>query len=103
MKIGKRKAKASTRRIRLKSAGGQKNEAPMSTPNTRLNALKLGVRLLMAAANPWSGMSREDAQKESWQPIDPYGWPRWWPAGALDSVSSGQARLMRRVLSLGRK
>jgi hypothetical protein len=74
------------------------NEIEMAPPNVRLNAFRLGIRLLLAAANPWSGMSREAAQKESWQPIDPYGWPRWWPAGAMDSVSSDQGRLMRRVL-----
>jgi hypothetical protein len=53
------------------------------TPNVRLNAFRLGARLLLAAANPWSGMSREAAQKESWQPIDPL-WMATLVAGRCD-------------------
>lgn len=69
-------------------------------PNSRLNALRLGVRLLAAAANPWSGLTREFAAKAQWQPLDPFGWPRWWPLGAFrgGSVSLDRVHLMRSVL-----
>src|SRR5271167_3396670 len=70
-----------------------------SIPNSRLNALGLGVRLVLAAANPFSGMSRESDKKASWQPLDPYGWPKWWPLGAFRgrAVPINALRLMHRV------
>jgi hypothetical protein len=32
-------------------------------PNLRVNALKLGLRLMAAAANPWSGLNSRAADK----------------------------------------
>jgi hypothetical protein len=69
----------------------------LKVPNTRRNAFMLGYRLMLAALNPWSGI--EDAARgDSWQPIDPWGWPHWWPAGAIGPVGSDQVSLMWRVL-----
>jgi hypothetical protein len=75
----------------------------MSAPNLRLNALTVGFRLLFAAANPWSGLTRRAADKGPWQPEDPFGWPRWWPfaRGWGRSVSLDEIAMIRSVLPSG--
>src|SRR5262245_18119620 len=70
----------------------------MDMPNPRLNALRLGLRLLAAAANTWSGLNRECWQKARWQPLDPYGLPEWWPFVGVfrgRGVSAHEAALLR--------
>jgi hypothetical protein len=67
-------------------------------PNLRYNALRLGVRLLAAAANPWSGLTRQAAHTISWQPVDPFGMPRWWPLKPAESIRVRSIVLMRSVL-----
>src|ERR1700734_859820 len=69
-------------------------------PNLRWNAFTLGLRLILAAANPWSGLSRQAADRASWHPADPFGLPRWWPfrPGSGKSVGLDQLALMRSVL-----
>ena len=52
-------------------------------PSARRRAFQLGVRLLVAAANPWSGLTREYARLGPMQPADPYGQPEWWPVGVF--------------------
>ncbi len=72
----------------------------ITDPNLRLNALRLGVRLIAAAANPWSGLTRQAAHRAIWQPLHPFGWPTWWPfaPGKGDHATLGQILLMRSVL-----
>src|ERR1700728_4784272 len=48
-------------------------------PSVRKNAFNLGCGLLLAAANPWSGLTRQAARKGQWQPEHPFGLPGWWP------------------------
>jgi hypothetical protein len=43
-------------------------------------AFRLGVRIL-TAANPWSELAREFAERARWQLPGPFGLPRWWPHG----------------------
>ena len=66
--------------------------------------LGLAVLLVAGAANPFSGICRESADKEPWQPRDPYGWPRWWPLGAVRgrAVPLNALRLMHRAATRGR-
>jgi hypothetical protein len=72
-------------------------------PNLRLNALKLGVLLICAAASPWSGLSRQAAREAQWQPEYPFGLPRWFPHKAVKKlVSLDKLTLMRSVLRLGK-
>lgn len=72
----------------------------MQVPKLRLNAFRLGVRLLATAINPWSGLTRKYAENAQWQPLHPYGLPRWWPfrPGSGRSVSLDELGLMRSVL-----
>jgi hypothetical protein len=65
---------------------------------------RLGLLLVAGAANPFSGICRESADKEPWQPRDPYGWPRWWPLGAVRgrAVPLNALRLMHRAATRGR-
>lgn len=69
-------------------------------PNLRLNAARLGVRLLIAAANPFSGLTRQASRKAAWQPEHPFGLPRWWPLrpGSGRLVGLDQIELMRSAL-----
>src|SRR5580704_8611497 len=74
--------------------------ASMPLPNLRWNAFTLGVRLLFAAANPWSGLDSQVARKAAWQPVHPFGLPRWFPLGPVlgKEVGLDQLQLMRSVL-----
>lgn len=67
------------------------------TPNLRLNAIRLGVRLLCSAANPWSGLDRLASRKAPWQPVHPFGMPKWWPYPHVkgDRVVLDQIALMQ--------
>lgn len=71
-----------------------------SVPNLRLNAFRLGISLLVAAANPYSGLTAQASRKGSWQPEHPFGLPRWWPwaptSGRL--VDLPQLELMQSAL-----
>ena len=72
----------------------------MNAPNIRLNALRLGVRLIFAATNPFSGLTRQAADEGLWQPVHPFGLPRWWPfrPGSGRKFDVDQIGLMRSVL-----
>jgi hypothetical protein len=70
------------------------NAAPV--PNLRWNAFRLGVRLIRAAANPWSGLDHQAARTAQWQPEHPFGLPRWFPHKALGKVVALEAILMMR-------
>lgn len=65
-----------------------------------MNALKLGVRLMAAAANPFSGLTRQCADRGQWQPVNPFGLPRWWPfcPGGGQKFAAEEIGLMRSVL-----
>jgi hypothetical protein len=69
-------------------------------PNLRLNALRLGLRLMLAATNPFSGLNQSAACAGQWQPVHPFGLPRWWPfrPGSGRSFDVDQIGLMRSVL-----
>jgi len=74
-----------------------------AVPSLRGNAFRLGCHLLLMAANPWSGLSQRASETTAWQPLHPFGMPRWWPFGpesgplALDLFS---LRLMRAASGL---
>jgi hypothetical protein len=74
----------------------------MKPPNLRVNAFKLGFRLMAAAASPWSGLNSRAADKGLWQPVHPFGLPTWWPysPAKANRVSAEQIALMRSVLPL---
>jgi hypothetical protein len=50
-----------------------------STPNLRWVAFKLGVRLIRASANPWSGLGHLIPHKEQPRSADQFSLPDWWP------------------------
>ena len=73
------------------------------SPNLRWNAFNLGARLLLMAANPWSGLTRSASDTIAWQPVDPFGMPRWWPFGPKTvpfQLGLRSLRLMRLALRL---
>jgi len=72
-------------------------------PNLRWNAFRIGIGLLLLAANPWSGLTRSASQAIAWQPGDPFGLPRWWPFSPTAErklLHLDHLRLMRSALRL---
>src|ERR1700680_3072247 len=77
-----------------------RRQTGMKLPNLRLNALRLGLRLMSAAANPFARLGGRYADKGLWQPEHPFGLPRWWPysPGSGVRLPVEELELMRSVL-----